>query len=381
MPLESDLSKISIAPPGDNGAVTPPAPAAVASPPPASEPDIAPAPPASAGGGFSLREIASQRGYDSTDFADEAALAAALFDRAEQYNQVQPIVEIGRQFAPYADKMGDFQAYMAAKEEDARVAAEDAAKAAAPPALNWRKAEYDPQWERFCEQDARTGMWQPLGGAPQFAAYAQKLNDVQEARRLNSQELVSDFPGLLDRYFAPRETSLKQTIIEEARKLVQEEFAQRQRESEAQAYIQQHAKDFYQQDAAGQLMVGSDGQPRLTPKGEAMAMHCQALAESGMSDPARIRQYAEIAVAADEAAGKFGAPVAPVAAPPVAVPAPAHEKKKLFLERVTKNQRSPQRGGSIPDDTAPAGTQQNPSADLGDVIRRVASQQGVQLQI
>ena len=376
MPIESDLSKINIAPAGDNGttSVVPAAP--VASPAP--EPVASVPPPASAPA-FSLRDIASERGYDPKDFADDKALAAALFDRAEEYNQVQPIVQIGRQFAPYADKMGDFQAYMAAKEEETRAAAEEATKAATPPALEWRKAEYDPQWERFCEQDARTGMWSPLGGAPQFAAYAQKLNDVQEARRLNSQELVSDFPGLLDRYFAPRETSLKQTIIEEARKLVREEFAQRQQEIEAQAYIQLHAKDFYQCDATGNPVVGADGQPRLTPKGEAMAMHAQELRESGMNDPNRIRKYAEIAVAADEAAGKFGPAKPQAAAVPVVVPPP--EKKKLFLDRVTKNLRSPQRGGSIPDDTAPTGTQQNPSDDLDAVLRRVAAQQGVELKI
>jgi hypothetical protein len=335
-------------------------------------------PPLASAPAFSLRDIASERGYDPKDFADDKALAAALFDRAEEYNQVQPIVQIGRQFAPYADKMGDFQAYLAAKEEEAKAAAEEAIKAATPPALEWRKTEYDPQWERFCEQDPRTGMWSPLGGAPQFAGYAQKLNDVQEARRLNSQDLLGDFPGLLDKYFAPRETSLKQTIIEEARKLVREEFAQRQQEIEVQAYIQLHAKDFYQQDSGGQVLVGVDGQPRLTPKGEAMAMHAQELRESGMNDPNVIRQYAEIAVAADEAAGKFGpakpqAVVQPTIAPP--------EKKKLFLDRVTKNLRSPQRGGSIPDDTAPTGTQQNPSDDFDAVLRRVAAQQGVELKI
>lgn len=373
MALESDLSKISA---GGNGetSVTP-TPAPVLTPEP-----VVQTPEPVAVSDFSLRNIATERGYDPAGFSDDKALAAALFDAAEQYNQMQPLAQIGRQFAPYVDRMGDFQEYLAAKDAEAKAAAEEAAKAALPPAMEWRKAEYDPQWERFCEQDQRTGTWQPIGGAPQFQTYANKLNEATEARRFNSQQVVSDLPGLLDKYYAPRETSLKQSIIEEARKEMQQEFARRQQEAEAQAYIQQHAKDFYQCDATGYPLIGSDGQPRLSLKGEAMAQHATALRDSGITDPYTIRNYAEMAVAADEAAGRFRLAAAPQAAAPI-VPVATPQPKKLFLDRVTKNLRSPQRGGTIPDDTVPTGTQQNPSADLGDVIKRVAAQQGVQLQI
>jgi hypothetical protein len=351
---------------------TPAAPAAPSTP---ETPPSTPAP--STPESFSLQSYAAQQGYDTAGFKSEAELAAALFKAADQYTQIEPLANIGRQFAPYADKMSDFQEYLTAKEAEAAKAAEAAAQAAAPPPLEWKKAEYDPAWERYCQVNQQTGRYEPIH--PDFAPYARKLNDVAEARQYNSRKVLDDLPGILDQYSTSREATLKQAILNEARALFQQELANRQVEQATNSWISEHEKDLFVHDATGRTVFGPDGNQRLTPKGEALRMHAEALREGGMSNPDQIREYAWRAVAADEAAGRFrqGAP----AVPAVPVPAPAARPQR-FLNRFAGNAgngRTPSRGGGIPDDTAPQSITAAPSGDLRGIVDRLASEQGITL--
>ena len=338
-----------------------PEPAPDPVPDPVPEPDPAPSP---APESFSLRQYAIDQGYDPTDFADEKSLAETLFRTAERFGEIEPLAKIGSQFAPFADKLGDFQEYIKQRDEEAaRLKAEEDAKAAAPPPIKWRQVEYDPQWERYCEVDERTGLYRPIH--PDFAHHARKLNEAVEARRENAQRLY-DLPNLLDEYFDPRQKTLHDTLLKEVEEVVEQRIQALQQQAETNAYVQERAKDFYQLDQAGNVVVGPDGYAALSPKGEAMMRYLQELREAGITDPAKLRTWAEARLAADEAAGSFGKPT-----PPPTEPAPAPVRKKKFMERV------PQRSGTIPDDTAPAGTPQNQSATFEENADRLMQEYGI----
>lgn len=386
MTLESDLSKINISGPSANIQTPPPSPTPSApaspaisplpSPPPPPSPSPAPSP---APDSFSLRTYAQERGYDPNAFKDDQELAAALLQAADQYQQIEPLANIGRQFAPYVDRLGEFNEFIKAKEVEAKAAAEEAQKKAAIPVFDWQKAEYDASLEQYCKFNAETGRYEARH--PDWSPHARKLNEAIEARRQNSQRLVDKFPELLDQYYGPREAALREKILAEALELVRKEFTQRNQQTATEQWIQEREKDLYVFDAGGKPIIDVEGMPRLSPKGEALRAHAEDLSKSGITDPEKIREYAWRAVVADEASGKFGAPAKPIAAPTP----PAHPTNhKRFLDRFANRggeppQRLQQRGGSIPDDTAPRTNVINPSSDLMQISRRIANEQGIQL--
>ena len=320
---------------------------------------------------FSLRQFAQERGYNPEDFKDDRALAATLIQAAERYNEVEPLADLGRQVAPFADKLGEFQEFVKAQEAEA---AQAKAKEAEPPSLNWKHVEYDPAWERYCEIDERTQRYKPLH--PDFAQYARKLNDVVEARQANAQRLYN-LPEVLDEYATPRLKTLEEKLLQKAEEIAVRKIQEWQQQTEATRYVEEKAKDFYQHDTTGQMVLGDDGYPLLTPKGEAMAHYCKQLQDGGMTDPATIRQWAETRLAADETAGKFGKPSnndqlqTPSTLTPATIPAPIRKRK--FVERAI---RTPQRGGTLPDDSAPNAIQ-NPDATFEEIADRRMREAGI----
>ena len=376
MPAESDLSKISIAPVASPAPVaqlppsTPPPVSAPTAGAPLSTPTAIPA----GEGGFSIRQLAQQRGYDATDFKTDAEMAEALLARAEQFDQMEPLANIGRQFAPHIDKMAEWQEFLQGKEAEAqRIAAEEAKKATAP-AIDWQKPEWDPNWLQHCRQDPTTGLYEPIH--PDWAPEARKLNNAIDARRFNSQRLVDEFPDLLDKFYGAKEKLLKETLLGEVRGLVQAEFLARQNQERTSAFLEKHAKEIFQYDAAGKIVMDAPGQPRLTARGQALGEHAQRLVDKGVSDPEFIQTTAEALVAADAAAGKFGPPGQPApSGPPPGNGEPAPRSKR-FLRRVLTNERTVPRGGAVPDDTAPQRPGPNPSANLSAIMDRIAQERG-----
>ena len=375
---ESDLSQISIAPVGN----TPPPPEPTPQPTPTLEPTPAPVPepvpapvpePTPTPSAFSLRDAAIQRGYDPKDFSDDAALATALFETAEKTTQLEPLANIGRQFAPHADKIGEFQEYLAAKEAEAAKAAEEAAKSAEPPPLDWRKADFDPELLQYCGTDPKTGRYVALHD--DWVSHARKLNEATEIRRLNSQRLVDEFPDLQEQYIAPRLAAAQKATLEQVKEFVAQEFQTWKQEAKSEKYIQENLKDFCQHDAAGDLLRDNEGFRVPTPKGRAMVNYDAQLRAAGTTDEGLIQRMTKLAVADDEAAGKFGTPVPLVPSGNGQTPAPTPPPKK-FLRRLGPD-RSPQRGGTIPDDTAPTHASQNPSASFEEIADRIASEQGI----
>jgi 2-oxo-4-hydroxy-4-carboxy--5-ureidoimidazoline (OHCU) decarboxylase len=368
MAIESDLSNITIAP-VDTTNAAPAAPAATTQPVAPSTPD---ATPGSATSTFSLQSYAAQQGYDTSGFKDESELAAALLRAADQATQQEPLANIGRQFAPYADKWSAFQEWQKAQEVEQQKAAEAAAKEEEKLPFEWRSVERDQSWEQHCERDPKSGRYvaKTLDGL----AYAEKLNAYDDAQQRNAQDLLSKYPQYTQKLIDARLAAFEKKIDEH----FERNWEQRQVRNSTDTWIQEHEKDLFAHDATGNVIIGPDGNQKLSAKGESLRMHAEALQTAGMSNPEQIREYAWRAVAADEAAGKIVPPV-PVAPAPIAAPTPPNRFLSRFAGNIPGNGRTQNRGGGIPDPTAPHSITAAPSGDLREIVDRLAREQGVTL--
>lgn len=355
MSLETDLSSHTIAP--QPGAPSAPAPQpAEPTPPPAASPSPAqPSPSSPPAGQFSLREFGQQQGLDLSQFQDDRALASALFNVANQYEQVAPLADIGRQFAPYAERMSEIQEFLAQKDREAQEAAAAEAAKNAPPAFEWNRVQEDPSWRQHCRINEQTGRWEAIH--PDWSNEARQLNAAADARANNSRRLVDDMPSVLEAFFGPRETQLRESINEQVAKIVEQKFAEIRQAEEDSRYIKEHEKDLFVFDATGNQVFGQGGQSLLTPKGQALAGYINDFQQNGVTNIGLARQYAERLVAADEAAGKFGQPKTPTPGATPTIPAAPASPMNKFLSRVVGDGRTGQRGGRLqtPDDTAPRG--------------------------
>jgi len=380
MALETDLSKMSIAPPD----VTPepiPSPSAPVDAPAQDVPpilDVTPAPPTPPS--FSLQSYATEQGFDTSGFKDESEIAAALLRSAQQAAQNEPLADIGRQFAPHADKWGAFQEWQKGQEvEQQRVAAETAAAEKAKLPFEWRSVERDQSWEQHCERDPASGRFvaKTLDGLQ----YAEKLNAYEDAQKHNAQDLLTNYPEMTTQLVDSRLSAFEEKL----NTLIDERWEQKQTEASVtqstDTWITEHAKDVFVLDATGNAVVGPDGNERLSPKGEALRTHATELQASGMSDPAMIRDYAWRAVVADEAAGKLSSAVTSTPVIPPVVTPPTTPNR--FLDRLVGSQngngQTQQRGGGIPDDTAPRSISASPGGDLRETCDRLINEQGITL--
>jgi len=259
--------------------------------------------------------------------------------------------------------MGDIQKFLADQDEAAKKQADSKLAVPGQAGFEWPKPEYDAAWQQHCRQNQQTGMFEPLH--PDWAPEARKLNAAIDVRRQNSERLLDDLPSVLNSYLSPREEALKKSLFDEAVRLVRQEFSTQQQRTASQSYIDAHLKDFFACDQTGQVVHDASGDPVLSPKGIAMQGYVQELREMGATDENRIIAKADQLVAADEAAGKFVQPGQPRRQPESGgLPIPGVRQRAApanrFLDRVAGNRlgdgRTQQRGGRIPDDTAPLTT-------------------------
>ena len=373
MATESDLSNLNIGGNGDPAAApsspaaiaSPQAPAAAASPAPSATPTATGA--ASPSSPFSLRAFVQEQGYDPSSFHDERELSLALLRSAQQYEQVAPLADIGRQFAPHADKWPAFQEWQKQQEaEQAKVAAA-AAKEQAKPPIDWRKADYDPAWEQHCARDPKTGRYvaQTLDGLQ----YAEKLNTAEEAMRDNSRDLMTKFPELVDKIVEARLAAKLAEYDGQYNQRWQQNWDARQSEGNVNSWIDQHNKDLFAFDAAGAPIIGADGNQALTPVGTSFLQRVEQLKAMGATDIDAIREDAWRTVSAKAGVGAQGSGPTQVAAPPAQ---PAQPPR--FLSRFagnTGNNRTQQRGGGLPDPSAPLFDDSNATPGFREIFDRV----------
>jgi len=356
-------------------AATPPEPVAtspepaVAEPqalePMASEPPQAPEPPSS----FSLLEAARSRGIDPSGYESEEALAEAMFSALDTFQEHEPFVKIGQQFAPYADKLSDFQKW----QEEQAAQATPAAKPEQPVSgFEWNAPEYDPRWEGMpIERDER-GFYKAPADYPQLAPIAEKMNAYRQFQVDAINKFIHDPQQLIHAATADRLAEIEKRAIEAAEEKIETALAKQRADAEMDAYVQGKAKDIYLHDVQGQLRYKPNGEPMLSPKGQAMAEYGGMLEKAGVTDSALMRQLLDKMIQADELSGRFNSPATPASKPATSPPV----TKQRFLDRIRSNNR----GGTIPDPTAPVGSQQqNPDATMQEITRRIAREQGVSL--
>ncbi len=318
---------------------------------------------------WSLLQEAANRGINPAQFSTEQELAGALFQAVDEYQTQQPFVNIGRQFAPYADKLDDFR-----KWQDEQQAPEPEPEP--EPEQNkwdWSAPEYDPEWERFVEM-GDNGLFQPLGGLAGAQVYADKLNQRRQWQQRTLNSFLDNPQPIVQQAVAADFASMRKELIDEAKQIVSDSFQKQTTQTEDERFWAN--PDFYEVDANGNMQVGADGRAVHNKLGLAAGQYHQQYAQRSHWTDAEVKEAVMRDIDLDVANGTFAAATPPAAAPTAEPPSPVTQppaKKKRFLNRVRNNNR----GGTVPDPTAPAGTPQNPGDSMAEITNRIMNERGV----
>lgn len=259
-----------------------------------------------------------------------------LFGADQAYQSVAPYVEIGQQ------AVADWDNYQQWKQSQGAAPGQPASPTQPQqpePAWQWNAPEYDPAWANLFDANG-----QPVPGADptvvaKVRAYVRWKNQVDHEffrdPRAVIRRAVEDDLKRLD----PKSEDFSRLIEERVNAAIDQRFAQQ----EAQRALSENEKRFYQTDAAGRRRTDPrTGRHLLTPQGMALAQHRNELVQNGM-DPNAAMAYAIRLVDADVAAGKFGPPQPPAAAPEAGngetPPTPPADPREAFLERVRRDQQ------------------------------------------
>ena len=321
----------------------------------------------------SLRERLSSRGYDTSSFENEDAAFDALLTTVEQYHQAQPYIQGGQRYAAYQQ---DFERWMAERDQAKPPEPKQVApKPETAAEFDWKPPEFNPDYLRFVEQDPRTGRYKPI--EPALQRYADAANQYADWERDTGRKILTDFPKLVEQAVAGRLAAQEKALTEAFERKMEERFGAWESGRATQEFVSQREKEFFVFNETGQkLLDPRTNQPKLTPKGEAFRDYCLEAREFGLEDPNKIRQYAERHLTRDEQLGRFGqsAPAKPNGNGQSAAEI-GEGKRKQFMSRVLRSQRSVARTGSVP---APGSAeQQNADATIDEIFDEVAEAAGV----
>ena len=219
--------------------------------------------PAAAEQWTSIRDAATQAGFDFGQGVDtDAAALQLLMQRAQASKQQSMYEQLGRQLAPRAEEL---QRYFQGGAQGA--------PATVPERKPWEAPEFDRRWAALVERDPATGLFFSKPGTP--PVIAEKVNAYVEWKdRFDA-----------DPYSIIREGA-RAEAQEEAKKIFQEQFAEYQRNYEIQRIATENRSWMYQQDPNGGIARNFDGQPVLTAHGARYVYHLESLHRAGIIDPA-----------------------------------------------------------------------------------------------
>jgi hypothetical protein len=376
----------------DPGVASPPAEPPVSDPPAADPPIVDGGEPTEPTLGPVLSYLA-EKGYDSSQFDNDDAALEALLGTVEQHHQSRQYIEAGQRYAPHAE---EFDTWLAEKQKQQPAATTaEPPEDDKPPAFEWTPPEYDPTWESKGLVTTADGRWLPPEGRPDLAGVAQKLNAYYDWHTTKGQEIVRNFPQMVEQAVSGRLQSQEETFQARVNEAVQQGIAAYEQQQQSQRYVTEREAEFFQQDAQGRNVLDPEnGAPVLTEKGQAFIDYATEAQGYGIQDPAAVQQYVDGQLSRDEAAGRFGAATpasdpqqattTPVAADgngngqtPASTPAIARNKKGQFIRRVVEGQQRSQRGGSEPSVTDPDDMSQNPDASLSEMLKSEAQKAGI----
>ncbi len=328
------------------------------------------------------RDAFAAKGIDTSQFADGNAFVDTVIGMIDRSRDDQSMVALGQQFAPHAEQFPEFLEWQKQQAEVAKQAEAEAAPAEAKK-FAWEVPSLDPRSMQACDQDPRTGMFRVPEGSALMPGTAENLNKVQATREEMAGRLLTEFPSLVNEITSPLIDGLRSEISE-----LKAAFGASQDRIDSERFQQDHAADFYQHDDKGQLVLDQGtGQPMLSPVGAAQQTAEETLRKIDWADPAQVRHVASLFVGQQKELGKFEAPAAgangqgtPAATPATTGVAAGEVKRQRFLDRVAPNDQSPDRGGSIPDATAPEGASQTVNEeDFRKIAHDIARKAGVDL--
>ena len=350
LPIEDQVE--SDATPVDDAPVTPTPPVEDA---PVEDPQPDPAE------AFSLLSTAQTRGLDTSAFQSDAALAEAMFSTLDNSQRNDALAKIGQQFAPYADRLSDFQKW---ESEQAAPAVEPEPE---PASFAWDAPEYDERWAAMPLEQDDHGYYKAPVDMPSMIPIAEKMNAYREHQTKTLTAFARNPQPLIQSAIADEIASLEKRVTESNTKAIEAAMHKQAEAAEAQAYIDNH-EGLFQVDDNSQPVYDTNGNQMMTPKGAKMAEYADMLANAGVTDQSALRTMLDKLIAADEATAHVATPGPPVA-PPVAPQVTPPVKPRRFIDKVAN------RSGTIP--TNNSSQQQNPHASLEEIAKRVMQEQGV----
>jgi hypothetical protein len=312
-----------------------------------------------------LRALAREMGYGDEDLAaykDDNELGRDLLYIANEYGKMQPLAQLGRKVAPYADRLGDFEKWVAEQDAAKKQPAQEPAPEGTPQFL-WDTPEYDPAWEHLSEQD------DPMGTA------RAKLNRYRQFQAETIQKFIQNPQELISRAIEPilhqKEQSIQEQIqaaVKQEREAWQNARAEEAAQAEEQAWLRQNMKDLYALDGSGNLVYGRDGQAVLTKYGsQVFQAYSWARGLKGPEGkPLSVKEASELAM--------LRVPKAQQTQTTPPAPKPGEQR---FLDTVSEAERHPERRPL--DESAPADQYPDDEHAFRSEARRLAAANGINL--
>lgn len=274
------------------------------------------------------RELAAKAGLKTEQFKSDEELFQAML---EERRQMQPLVNVGRQFAPH---LSEFEKYLQSQQQAAPAAA--AAAPADPNAFDaekhfsekWGAPAWDSTWDFFINKgmltrDEESGLLVPAQGFEAMVApHIEKINSALEAQSQAHRDLFRGNP------YKTIHEALMPAFQHEMKTFFEQQFGarqtQQQQQTEVERFEQQYASVLFTKDTAGNEVV--------TPAGQKLASYAQKMVERGFSDAEALNMAAEMM----GLSAQTPAPAAQPAVPATPVQA-SGAKVESFIDQARRN--------------------------------------------
>jgi len=236
-----------------------------------------------------LRSELQRRGYDTSAFADDDQLLAALERSAVEAQSMPQLREMAAYGQRYIQHAADFERFLQTREGQPGAQAAPAPQAAQPQQQKfWEVPTYDPTWETRSKWDPQLGRYVPATQYDSPAA-AEGLNNYRNWEVTQLRQVLTKFPELARQSLGlPAEGSISDIVKQQVETMLQQRLAQDQ----AAHYVQTNRKNLILHDALGNPVRDAFGQEVLSPQGQALVGYANEAKQYGISDPLKIQQYA-----------------------------------------------------------------------------------------
>lgn len=351
-------------------------------------------------GSASLRDALASRGIDTAGFGSDDELVDAFASQAERFGEVQQLAQYG---ARYVDHAADFERWREQQAQEA-AAAQQKQQVQQQPKDPWAPPPWDESWLKVVGWDEESQRYLPkrfedASVAKQVNEYHRYTQRVQQELQRNPQKFLQDLTApILQKQFDERMAAWQQQ---------QQQAAQQQAaEQQAARVIAENARDWFQHDAAGNMVLDRAGAPVMTRHGQAVEYYAAEARRNGVVNSEFVTRYATESAARDmaifawqeqqAASGQVPAGQVPPAgqAPAAgqtsqqvprapngqfvsATPQQQNEQlKQTFLQKVTSGGYSPNRDATVAS-AAEAGMPQNSEDDFGAIARQTMRARGL----